>query len=175
VIGPAIAAVGFALFAWPDGQAGSYWTTFFPAVMVMSLGMATSVAPLTTTVMSAVDERRVGVASGVNNAVSRAAGLLAVAAFGAIALTVFERGLAARLQSLPLSAELRAELLAETRDFVGPPLPADASAETRAAVAEAVRDSFVAGFRVVAWLAAGLALLSAAAAWWLIGGTELRA
>ena len=73
IVGPVIAGMGFALFALPGTEAGNYWTTFFPAIMVMSVGMTISVSPLTTAVMGAVEESRAGIASGINNAVSRTA------------------------------------------------------------------------------------------------------
>ncbi len=174
VVGPVIAAAGFALFALPGAEAGSYWTSFFPAVMVMSLGMTVSVAPLTTTVMGAVEERRAGVASGINNAVSRTAALLAVAVFGVFMLDAFQSSLAERLSTMPVPSEVRAHLVGHSGDLVSLKIPDSVSGEAQAAIRDAVRKSFVAGFRLVAHLAAGLALMSAFATWWLIAGKARR-
>src|SRR6185503_16677224 len=109
VIGPLIVALGFLLFALPSID-GSYWTTFFPAVVVLGFGMAISVAPLTTTVMNSVPEERAGTASGINNAVSRLAGVLSIAALGVAMLASFNQHLSSRLATIQLETRIRTEI-----------------------------------------------------------------
>ena len=86
ILGGIIAGFGFLAYALP-GNDGSYWTTFFPAAMILGCGGALFVAPLTTTVMNSVPVEHSGVASGVNNAVARTAGLIGVAVLGVVVTT----------------------------------------------------------------------------------------
>jgi hypothetical protein len=139
---------------------------------VLGLGMAVSVAPLTTTVMNAVPADRAGIASGVNNAVSRAAGLIAVAAFGLVMLHAFDRSLDRRLAGLDLSRETRQLLDAQRVKMAGAEVPDGLPAETRIVLRRAIEESFVSGFRRVMCVAAMLALLSALVAGLLIRGRE---
>jgi EmrB/QacA subfamily drug resistance transporter len=170
VLGPVVAGAGFALFMLPGADTVSYWTSFFPAVMLMSLGMAASVAPLTTTVMGAVEERHAGIASGINNAVSRTAGLVSIAVLGVVMTGVFAQNFRARLQTLDLSAATRSALDEQTSRLAAIYVPAQLKGETKQAVEGAIRESFVSGFRVVVLIAATLALISALFAWLLIKG-----
>jgi EmrB/QacA subfamily drug resistance transporter len=171
VIGPAIAAAGFALFAVP-ATCGSYWTTFFPAVLVLGFGMTVTVAPLTTTVMSSLDPARAGLASGINNAVSRAAGLLAIALLSVVMNAAFDRALDARLKPLRVAPPLAAEVEAQRGRLAAIRLSDQAAPAERQAVEQAVAAAFVSGFRRVMGIAALLALASSLGAWRLIGGRK---
>jgi len=148
--------LGFALFL-RSGSAGSYWTTFFPAVMVLGVGMAISVAPLTTAVMESVSQSEAGVASGVNNAVSRIAGLMAVAVFGLILSSGFNRALDRSLSHLQLSAEARQSIDRDRPKLAG-------SQNSDASIQHAIDDAFLSGYRDVIWISVGLAAASSLSA-----------
>jgi EmrB/QacA subfamily drug resistance transporter len=160
--GPTIAAIGLALYARP-GVGGTYWTTFFPAIVVLGLGMAITVAPLTTTVMETVDRRHAGVASGINNTVSRVAGLLAIAIFGVLLGRVFDARVRPRLDGIPLSSTARDEVDRELRKMAGADVTRVSSITTseQRAIRAIVDDGFVYAFRLVMIAAAGMALAAA--------------
>ncbi|HEY6411857.1 MAG TPA: MFS transporter [Ktedonobacteraceae bacterium] len=174
VVGPGITAVGFVLFSLPGITSGasSYWTTFFPAVVVMGLGMTITVAPLTTTVMGAVEQRHAGIASGINNAVSRTAGLLSIALLGIVVLFVFNMALDSQLLALHVAPEVQRLIDVQRIKLAGITVPTNASGEVQVALKRAIDEAFVSSFRLVALICAGLALASALSAWLLIEGKK---
>ena len=155
-VGSLVAASGFALFMRP-GIGGSYWNTFFPAVVVLGIGVAISVAPLTTTVMESVPASEAGVASGVNNAVSRIAGLLAVAVSGLVLSAGFNSSLNHSLSRMQLSASVRQSAEMQRSKLAGAQIK-------EPLVMHAFDEAFVSGFREVVWISVGMALLSALSA-----------
>ncbi len=162
IIGPIITAVGFALLARP-GVGGSYWTDFFPPMAMIGLGMAVTIAPLTTTVMNAVSETQSGVASGVNNSVDEVGSLLAVALFGTIAVAIFQQALSAHLAlggfALSSDAARAVEVIGKT--LTGGAIPPFVQEAERAQLEVAVTAAFLQSFRSIMLAAAGIALLSA--------------
>ena len=163
IIGPLIAAAGFSLFAVPSIGNG-YWKAFFPALVILGSGMTVTVAPLTTVVMNSVHEDRVGTASGINNAVARVAGVLAIAILGIVMVKAFSFHLNRSLARLSVPSHIVQELRANEIRLAGLELPAGLDPIANAAIKQSVREGFVYGFRIVMWICASLSLASAAVA-----------
>lgn len=167
IIGPLIAALGFVLFALPS-VGGSYWKAFFPAVVVLGFGMAVTVAPLTTVVMNSVNQDRAGTASGINNAVARVAGVLAIAVLGVVMVKAFGFRLDNELAQFSLAPGTLQELHANKIQLAGLQVPAGLNLGMKIAIRESIGVAFVFGFRIVMLICAGLSVTGAAVAWLMI-------
>jgi EmrB/QacA subfamily drug resistance transporter len=167
IVGPFISAGGFTLFAVPNVGA-SYWKAFFPAFVVLGLGMAISVAPLTTVVMNSVGRDRAGTASGINNAVARVAGLLAIAILGIVMVKDFSVSLNRNLARQPLPPGILQYIRSNEIKLAGLDLPSGLEPGTAAEIRASIFQAFVFGFRTVMLICAGLSLASALVAWLMI-------
>jgi len=174
IIGPSIVAVGFVLLAWPLAG-GSYWIKFFPGIVILGFGMAVSVAPLTTAIMGAADQANVGAASGINNAVARIAGLIAIAVLGIVVTSVFNNGLHRRLAHIEVEESVRQDILKQRTKLAAIEIPASLGADDREAVSSAIANSFLEAFRVTMLLCALLAANGAISAFLMIGNKKTAA
>jgi EmrB/QacA subfamily drug resistance transporter len=172
VIGPAIAAAGFALFAVPGVESGSYWTSYFPAAVILGIGLSILVPAVTTVALNSVDVRHEGLASAINNAFSQTAGLLAVAVLGVIMFVSFTGSLDARLDVLDLPPDARQQLEAEKVKLGAAQAPDNLDAAQSANVDRAIDEAFVTGYRVIMLVAVAMALASALSAALLLEGKK---
>ncbi len=170
-VGPIIVTVSSILYALP-GIGGSYWTTYFPAIAVQGIGMGITVAPLSTVVMGSVDVRHAGIASGINNAVSRAAGLLAVAVMGIVVLAVFTAQLENDLMRLGLTRAIMEAIQAQSVRLTAIEIPPDLPPALAVQLRRTIDEAFLAGFRVAMLATGALSLGGAVIAALMIEGKE---
>ena len=171
ILGLVIAAIGYILVAL-YAREGSYFLTFFPGILVVGIGLGLSVAPLTTAVMNAVQISLSGTASGVNNAVSRVASLLAIAVLGIVMLHAFNSHLDASMEAQSVPEEVRMTLDDERINLAAAQVPDEVGQEMKLSLEGMVRESYLKGFRLVMYIAAALSFLAAFLAWLTLSGKE---
>jgi hypothetical protein len=167
IVGPLIVAVGFILFGMA-GLGGSFWLTFFPAVIVMAVGMSIIIAPLTTAVMSSAPNRLSGTASGINTAINSTANVLAVAVLGVVALSVFNVSVDNQLREIDLPPQIVTDIEAETVKLANAQAPASLPDEQQDLVNHIFDLSFINAFRVLMFVCAGLAIVAAGVSYYMI-------
>jgi hypothetical protein len=168
-----MAAIGFLLFVIP-AVGGSYWTTFFPGFVVLGLGMAVSVAPLTTVVMGAVDQDHAGTASGISNAVARVAGLLAIAILGMVMVSAFSYHMNQSLRQLNMPLDVIQGVQSSATRLAAMAVPAGVDSSTAAEVRVSIDRAFIFGFRLIMLICAGLSAASSGFAWRMIAVNTKR-
>jgi len=183
-VGPATVGVGLLMLSF-IGQTkgpGSYWTSFFPAIFLLGLGMSVTVAPLTTAVMRSVSDQLSGVASGVNNAMTRISNVFANAIFGALAVLLFSGTLTEKLnesshgaepktlsagtkashaEASSLDAETKKAAIAQAANLGNAKIPDGVNDRDKALITRAYRESFIDTYAVVMRLSAALAFTGA--------------
>jgi len=164
VIGPLIVATGFLIFMFL-GTGGSYWKSLFGAFLVLGFGMAVTIAPLTTVVMNSVAADRAGAASGINNAVARIAGLLAIAVFGIMLVSSFGARLERDLSRVAIPQEIKTDLLANRVKLAALDIPDRVGEEQATKIRQIVSDAFAFAFRRIMFVCALLAVAASACAW----------
>ncbi|MFT7587695.1 MAG: MFS family permease, partial [Cellvibrionaceae bacterium] len=170
-LGPILAGLGFLWISFIGLTAGitEMWTTFFPGMILFGVGISMAVAPLTTAVMTALPNQYAGVASGVNNAVSRTAGVLATAIMGGIAIVLFQQYLSQYTMGLPLSNTEHAMLIRNATQLAETQIPITiADARRVAEIEEMIKLAFLDMNRVTMRICAILAMASGLTAWFFI-------
>jgi len=162
VLGPMAAGAGLLMLSFIKKTAGpaDYWTTFFPGYIVFGLGVSFTVAPLTAAVMGSVSDHFSGTASGVNNAMSRIAGVFANAIFGALAVLLFTSALQHRLKDIKLNTHDKQMVIAQAADLGNAEVPRNITGIEGKAIEKAYHQSFINAYGKIMRICAGLAFLA---------------
>ncbi len=169
-IGPIIAGLGIywvSVIGVTNGIS-DVWTTFFPSTLVFGIGISLTVAPLTTTVMTALPNHYAGTASGVNNAVSRTAGVLAIAIMGGLAIVLFEQFFAMRVADLQITAAEHSQLIQNSSQMAETKIPSSINRDVRQEIQQEIKWAFIDMNRITMQICAALAILSGLISWYFL-------
>lgn len=166
ILGSLIVTVGMILLMLP-GRNANYFTQYLPGLILFGLGMSLVIAPLTKSAL-AVESKYSGAASGVNNAVARVAGLLAVALLGAIVVFIFESQLHQRMISLPITPSEKSQIMTQQTKLAGIEIPATFTDHSKHMTQTAIEDAFIYSFRWAIGMNAFFAFLSAVVSFLMI-------
>lgn len=171
IAGPFTTGLGFLWMSFIQQTAGfhAYWTSYFPGMIVISIGMLLTVVPLTTAVMNSISHKQSGISSGVNNAVSRIAGIFANAAFGALALLIFTNTVMQQLNGPEFNERQKAKIKAETVNLGNAQVPADTFTTTqKTTIRQLYRGAFLDAYQSVLWCCTAMCFTSSAMAYFLV-------
>ncbi len=176
ILGPAVVALGLLLLSFVKQTTGpsSYWTTYFPGILVFGLGMSFTVTPLTTTVMGAVANHYSGTASGINNAISRISNVFANAIIGALAILFFTGFLNSEVKRTSLSDEVKTEVMKQAVDLGDAKVPKSVDSKNKVEIKKLYKEAFINSYVQVMRICAVLAALSALMAFLFIKNEELK-
>ena len=172
ILGPLIVAIGMGLLIIP-GTHANYFTQYLPGLILFGLGMAFVIAPLTKSAL-AVEGKYSGAASGVNNAVARIAGLLAIALLGLIVVSLFEGQLSQKVMSSSMNSSAKQQIMIQQDKLGGIEIPTNFNLQTKRIAQSAIDDSFIYGFRWAMGINALLALISAIISFFTIHNKKVK-
>ncbi|WP_420317253.1 MFS transporter [Ekhidna sp.] len=170
ILGPTITGIGMVWFSFIEMTTGpsEYWTTYFPPFLVFALGIAITVVPLTTAVMECVDDSKSGIASGINNSVTRISGTFMNAILGAVVVLIFGNYVIEAMEGIALSEPLRNQVMQEASKLGEASAPGILSNEIKEQVNTIFDQGFISIYKMVCWISAGLAFMSAAIAYVMV-------
>ncbi len=162
IFGPLITSLGFLILSYVGmtGGPAHYWTTYFPGFIVFALGMSITVVPLTTAVMTSADESQSGIASGINNSVTRIASTFMNAIAGALAIFLFAQFIEQSALFIDAPLNIQRSIILETSKLGDAQVPASLPEDLTTELSDLFQDSFLRVYKVIGWLSCGLAFLS---------------